>query len=706
MAYYFENYGEYGKILNGEKVTINTSSINKITWQEHFNNTFCLLLDAIETDEIQNSFINVIFDNGEEIELSVIDYWFNIIMWKLIVSCDERIKCEHIFFDEAITRKSIKRFIDKFFIEKYKETISNYDLNNIIDDTLSALNFIDRFSFYLANTINIEDTIMLMKKDPEFYSLMHMDLSNVPIEEVKTEGMKQTNRAIEIMKNSRHILGYDHCLADSWRSNEAINPRQYKEFAHNIGTKPDNRGGVFPEIINRSFLSGGVKDPMSLFIESYTGRVAQILSKTNVGDSGHFARLLGLNNTDTILHPDPHYVCDSKNFEVITIKDKLSLIMLKDRWYRMSPNGVEKIIKDTDEFLIGKTIYLRSPITCSSNSRGHGVCYRCYGNLAYTNADINIGKYAAEIISSKLTQTLLSAKHLLETKVVKLEWNKEFDEYCEIEGNIIKLSQDISTTKGYELLIDPENIMLENEEDYRHSDEYDSGDMQIYNEYISEFILKTPDGEEISFHTKDYDKLYISEELNEIIRKNSEPINNKIVINCSHLTDKFLFFIIIQNNELSKTMNKIMDIINKKAVTLSMDRHQLLQSFIDTIIEGGLDIDAVHLEIILSNQIRNIDDVLELPDWSNIDEPYSVLTLDRSLTENPSVTKTLMYQKLSRTLYNPLTFRKNKPSFMDLFFMDKPQEYLNNDTIVKSKEENIEQNIVQPIIISSDYNED
>ena len=39
--------------------------------------------------------------------------------------------------------------------------------------------------------------------------------------------------------------------------------------------------------------------------------------------------------------------------------------------------------------LVGKTIFLRSPITCASASRGDGVCYRCYGDIAYTNADIN-----------------------------------------------------------------------------------------------------------------------------------------------------------------------------------------------------------------------------------------------------------------------------------------------------------------------------
>ena len=44
-------------------------------------------------------------------------------------------------------------------------------------------------------------------------------------------------------------------------------------------------------VIDKSFKTGGVNDPQSYFVESSTGRFAQILSKQNVGDSGNFARL-------------------------------------------------------------------------------------------------------------------------------------------------------------------------------------------------------------------------------------------------------------------------------------------------------------------------------------------------------------------------------------------------------------------------------
>ena len=104
-----------------------------------------------------------------------------------------------------------------------------------------------------------------------------------------------------------------------------------------------------------------------------------------------------------------------------------------------------------------------------------------------------------------------------------------------------------------------------------------------------------------------------------------------------------------------------------------MDIHQLLQALIDTVIEGKLNIASTHLEIIMSNQIRDADDILEKPKWFMYNPRYEILSLNKALTCNPSITISLSYQKVGKVLYNPLTFKKHGASFMDLFFMEKPQ---------------------------------
>ena len=55
-----------------------------------------------------------------------------------------------------------------------------------------------------------------------------------------------------------------------------------------------------------------------------------------------------------------------------------------------------------------------------------------------------------------------------------------------------------------------------------------------------------------------------------------------------------------------------------------MDRNQLLEEFLSTIIEGGLKISSVHCEVLIMNQIRDIDDILEKTVQLNLNEKTSV----------------------------------------------------------------------------------
>ena len=112
-------------------------------------------------------------------------------------------------------------------------------------------------------------------------------------------------------------------------------------------------------------------------IESSSGRIAQILSKKNVGTSGSFARILGLNNMDTRLHNSPDFTCNTKNFIKFEVKNKKILERIVDRYYRMTPDGLDRLIEPSDTFLIGQTILLRSPVTCASAAAGQGICYKC-----------------------------------------------------------------------------------------------------------------------------------------------------------------------------------------------------------------------------------------------------------------------------------------------------------------------------------------
>ena len=707
----YEAYYQYADFARYPKkpFVVNVSTINLDNYYEHLTGIFNLILDGIDEPIITQKHIRIQFSSGKGCNLSTIDYWYNLIMWYALLRVGIKIQPAHVFFDfNCLTQSTIKNFIDDYVIEYGKKKFSVKDINIIINDTLENFGGVDEFSFYLMNTINLKDDIDLMNANREYYDLLHADLSNVPIEDNKKVGMDLTHKAINIIKRSGEWLENEHCLADSFRSKQGINERQYKEFNFNIGTKPKGDEEVWPVPINHSYTNGGVGDPIDYTIDASTGRIAQMLSKINVADSGGFARLLSLNNIDTWLNQDRNYICSTKNFIKIEVKNMEILKLLRGKFYRTNPNGMEYMIGKSSTNLIGKTIYLRSPMTCDSKAKGRGVCYRCYGDLAYTNNNINIGKMAADILSSKLTQRLLSAKHLIETVIKKVLWSIQFDRFFFVEGNAIKLLDDIDL-KDWDMIIDPDSIEIVSE-DYSSSydDDGDRNQGNMYNEYIKSFIIENKRGESYEIHTEYYDKLYITSELNSLIRKKAINKDGKLSMPMKDMTDIYLFFIAIHNNELSKTMDQLVDIINKASVTKTKNKDELLQSFLDTVVEGGLYINSTHCEIILSNQLRDIENILDNPDWGLPNATYQVLTLNNALTDNPSVIISLMYQRLSQTLYNPLTFKKSGASFLDLFFMENPTEYLNAEEVkpAPSKKDDISNRSIPFIKYGKRYNDD
>ena len=688
------------KIYVPEDLTVNNID-------DHLDAILNILKDGIETDFVHECKIRV---QWEDIgcDLSIIDYWMSLFMWSMILKTGHPIRPNHIFLGSKakimypedtrlnpweLKRKDIQNYVDRYILTlENKIKIGNKRLNQIIADGLWHFSDIEHFAYYLANTINNEDDINLMRALPEFDDLLHCSLIGVPFEEVKDKGMEYTNRAIDLIKNSKRYIGYEHGLANSFRANEAINPRQYKEASLNIGTKPNGSGGIYPYLIDKNFKTGGVNDPISFFVESSTARTAQILSKTNVGESGDFARLLGLNNTDTSLNLDTSYECMSQHFIKFEIKSKKHLSMIKNRIFRFHPRGIDYCIDDKDMNMVGETVYLHSPMTCSSMSSGHGICKKCYGNLYWINYNINVGKIAAEILSAQLTQTLLSAKHLLETKIVSIKWNPEFKDFFDIDINSIKLAEDIddeAMMKKYILIINPDDIQLVNEEEdaVSYDDEGNeiiidaTEDTGVYNEYITSFIIRTPEGKDIVFTSESQHELYISQELNDIIRRKAFNTDGKVNLTLDTLAGEILFYIKINNNEISKTMDDIINIINKSSITEKMTKDEALQALVDLIIEGNLNIDSVHLEVILANQIVDPNNVLEKPNWNNPNAMYRMFTLNQALTNNRSVIISLLYKDLQKVLYNPLTFAKHAPSFFDLFFCEQPQNYMSDELL-------------------------
>ena len=222
------------------------------------------------------------------------------------------------------------------------------------------------------------------------------------------------------------------------------------------------------------------------------------------------------------------------------------------------------------------------------------------------------------------------------------------------------------------------SIIINTDDIYQDSD-YDEFE---YNLKINNFEVVSPEGKVILIKTEDSDDLYITPELNKILDK-VKPIDDQYIIDFSDIVGVNLFMVNMTNNGLAATLDLCKSMLDKQAIVkrYKNDIGAFTGAFITAIIDGGLDVDAVHCELLISNQIRrDSDDLRESmlpPEWEYRDEPYRLVTLDTALKENPSITTSLNYQFIQKQLTWPITFLKNQPGMMDLFFMEKPQEYMN-----------------------------
>ena len=677
----FGNYGIYKDLVINGNMTIDANLFSRRNIDDHFNEILSILRDGIETEYVQRMMIHLIFTDGEYADLTIFEYMFCLMFFTLPLEAGESIDSDKLFWVTDITQDDICAYINNKFIKRYRTKLPLITLNQTIDTIYSKFRDIKEFQFYLMNTVNLKDTIDLMNKYKEFDKAIHCDAEGVAVEDVKDYGLKAANTQVH------YIINSNHCLRDSFRTGEGVSVKQFKEVQANIGTKPNGKGGIYPTIINSNFITGGLKNPRDMIIESSIGRQAQILSKNNVGTSGSFARLLGLNCMNTTLHHDPDYVCDTKNFIKVYIKDIKTLKAFDMRYYRFIEDGVDHYLDaDKDTALIGKTLYFRSPMTCASFHKGHGICYRCYGNLAYVNRNINVGKIAAEELSSRFTQRLLSAKHLLESSVIRMEWDGPLFDLFEISLDSICMRTDIDYSNYYLKL-----SALETDDE--------SDDIE-YSYSITSFTIIYPDGTERDIHTKDMDNIYLQPELSNIITKiiNTLEDDSPIIIPILDLNNiQALFRVPIRNNELQATMDKIKSIINVKKMVSSYTKDTILEDFMYTNMKGGIDISSIHYEIILANQIRDLDNELEQPDWTipnNVE--YQILTLNNSLLNSPYLMTRLLYSRLNKVLITPTTFEVHKGSMNDIFAVTYPKQFLDSKPIdPDEKDDTIDKNGVK-----------
>ena len=557
-----------------------------------------------------------------------------------------------------------KEFKDEFFIDitnpsnlddYFNLIIQYFSIENEIDISENIKEISDELTMFASKnylkasgvSISLYDMIQLSKENPTIKKCMNFKSTSKMVDPQKLAKKQDEN----LEKFINEIEKTDNNFSKYLKSDSGINVNQFGEVFCFIGYKPDYFGNIIPKPINSSFVRG--LSVTEFFVNATGARKALTTSKGQVKSSGYLNRKLGLLMSDCrIKNPMSNYDCGTKHTIPIFIDNQKTLNRFNNR-YRVNEKGKVVVIDSNDEKLIGTTINLRSPITCAC--KNDEVCPICYGRLSRINKTKNIGTISNLILTNPLTQKLLSSKHLLKANIKKMEWSEDFLNLFYINENKIYYKEDLV------LLIEKDNL-LENEE----------SDINKYS--VTDFKVK--------FNNEIYDlhsdvPLYLNSELYDIINDFFNEESEYYVIPTKKIQNiDELFYLIIENQGIADPLLEIKDLMEKNSFIKSHTIEETFERFIYLLNKSKVDIDSVHIELILREMlfiIENGNDKTIFKESKTFPK-YALMNITEGIQLGSlSPSKSLMFEQIQKQImtdsYNNV-FGKDGKSSLDIFFED------------------------------------
>lgn len=218
-------------------------------------------------------------------------------------------------------------------------------------------------------------------------------------------------------------------------ASDSLNTKQISQLLLSIGVRTDIDDVVIDGHPIVPSYNEGMKSIQDLEVESRSAVKIDIYSKTAVGDSQSMGKgvhllTMGLEhvypgscgNTTTV----PFHVARPEN--ILGKK-----VQLDGQWHVVTKENMSQFL--------GKTVGLLSTTTCRCKN---GICEECGGQIIkyFTPKGINVGMLSSIRFIEKVTQLILSAKHLTETSSSTYELSQEAKPFFKALGNKVVLKQE------------------------------------------------------------------------------------------------------------------------------------------------------------------------------------------------------------------------------------------------------------------------
>lgn len=508
-------------------------------------------------------------------------------------------------------------------------------LNNSLADVITNLADLACNINKLAGvTINLYSIFELIKKDEKILDYLYWKIpTGLSFDETEKAIVNAGNELIDII--SKYNTPYGQLL----RSNDAINPDQFRQIFVTVGTKPSLEDGkVVEEPINTSFLHG-MRNAKDFFICAIGARKALITNLKKVKDSGYLARKLILLVLGHVLDIDTED-CHTKHGIDTYILNHNHIKRLKGRYAIDSYGETYYLTDEILEYCLDNQlpIKLRSPVTCA----GEKICHICGGKGYTLNKDINYAVYSAINISEQLTQGFLKNKHFLTTNSKPIDWPEEINKLF-----IVELTYLIADSNTKSITIRLEDIE------------------ETENELTGENTMTTSRIYVVGDDNKDYHiSLPVMVELEEDVWKEAVIANEELTVYPKDETP--VFRIDVENIDLSVTLNNLVHTIEKATHT---DFNQAYYEIISAFIESDIKAPSTAIEIILRSLVKSADDNTKRLDFSK-DEipPYTILKLKQAIRYSASATNAIAFQNMKALLTSYEIFDKTERGPLDILF--------------------------------------
>lgn len=546
---------------------------------------------------------------------------------------------------------------DKIAKILYDEGVSGSKVNKYMAAVTSSLCSISIDFSTIMGLHYDETTFHEMYDDEEYRSMIDLtfdDNSNIQPIEMEEKLNKVEKALVEKLKADKN-----NPIGVMLRAGTGLKTKQLIEFFVMVGLRPTLDGEVITTPINNSFLIKGLDRPSYMYIDALGARKPLLANNKEMGKVGYFCKTLNI-AVRTLEVSAKTYNCGTDHYVNYDIKTSAHLRRMRGKYYYDEELEDYKVIDESDLELVGKTLKVRSIVTCCCGE--NHVCPTCVGLSINHNWDIRKGYsvFITEEYSKDIEQNVLSTKHLLVTKSERIEFSDTFHKWFILDGEEIKILDGIKDAKDLLIWVDPEEVQRveEFDEDTTYNTFIETGRFQIINK-------KT--GEATGVSIKNGKTIYICTNTSEMMDKDG-------YIKLSDFEeDTPIFEISIENNELTKPFYDLMSILDSEK-RKDMDEvtiDAISNRFLDILVEGKLDVPIAAAEFILNRLCRRPDDVRRRPNFGKHKiPPYKFYGVKKVNEENASPTIGLIFEQLERQISRLDMDERNDTSYIDAFFKE------------------------------------